>query len=285
MQNDTEPQARDDSEDITQASPVRPQPRVGGQRVIQPTPEFLRDVQAQQAAQPPDTQPPQQPIQAQPVHQSTPAASDQMPVGAAASQLGVQHSKGGFNVKSLFVKGLITVLVIGGICAILIATNIIALSQFKTIEYINSKGGRYSLQFYTKHTTRTLSSGNKQLISKVSEAGKFPITLSIATATGATSAYDRAKDCAGFTKVFAVQNDNLNQKISVCNFSTSQATPGGVYIAGILYNNQTSIITIGQDLSGVNLSSQSGARQSLAKFGLDPYQDDIQKIIASIKIE
>ena len=77
----------------------------------------------------------------------------------------------------------------------------------------------------------------------------------------------------------------LTKKISVCNISLGQGTPNGVYIAGIRYNDQTSVVTISQDLSGVDLSSSSGARESLPKFGLDPYKDDVKTIVASINIE
>ncbi len=120
--------------------------------------------------------------------------------------------------------------------------------------------------------------------SKVTKDDKFPVTLSISDSTD--SGYARTKDCGSYAKVFDVQNNALNQTISVCDFGKQGDLPaGGVYIAGIALNNQYYIVTIGQDYSGIDLSSQSGARQSLGRFGLDPYQDDIKTIVSSIKME
>jgi hypothetical protein len=272
---------------------VQPTPKIGGQRVIQPTPEFVQELEEQQQQQQPQQAAQSAAISAeatQPAPQShtepSSLANDQMQIGMSASQMGLNQSKSkvfDFDFKKLLVKGLVALIVLGGVIAVMVFTNIIALSQFKTIDYTNSRGNHYSLMFYTKHGSKTLKSGNPELVSKVSVDGKFPITLSIAS--GNESGYARAKNCSGFTKVFDVQNDSLNQKISVCNLPLGQNVPNGVYIAGILYKNQTSIVTISQDISSTDLSGPSGAQQSLAKFGLDPYQDDITKIIASIKIK
>lgn len=292
MQNDNQPNPNVAVN--TDSSSPQPPTSSGGQKVIQPTPGLVEELKAQQeSAQPAivssDIPQPSQPGVQQSVYpQPSTPASDQMQVGMSASQMGWSQSQSkssDFNLKNVLIKGLFGLGVLGVVFAILVFTNIIALSKFKTIDYANSSGTHYSLQFYSKHTTKTLKSGNTSLVSKVSEGGKYPLTLSIAS--GSESGYARAKDCSGsgFTKVFDVQNNNLNQKISVCNFSLGQSASNGVYIAGILYNNQTSIVTISQDLSGVDLSSQSGAQQSLSKFGLDSYQDDIKKIVASIKVE
>lgn len=209
---------------------------------------------------------------------------DQIQVGVSASQMGLSQSIGKNKItpRKLITICVVILVVLGGILTGLIFTNIIVFSRFKVIDYTNLSGSRYSLAYYTKHTTKTLKSGNTELVSKVSEGNKYPIVLSIAN--GDSSGYAKARNCSGFTKVFDVQNNNLNQIISVCNFSLGLNSPNSVYIAGFQVGSQTSIVTISQDLSGVDLSSQTGAQQSLLKFGLGPYQDDIKQIIASIKI-
>jgi len=222
---------------------------------------------------------------AQPTNNQPNLATDGQMLGMSASQMGLSQPKSkffDFNPKKLILTGIVVLVLLGGIFAVLLATNVIVLTKFKNIDYVDLKGNHYSLQFYAKHSTKTLSSGTTALVSKVSVDGKFPIFLSIDSTND--SGYARAKDCSGYTKVFDVQNDNLNQKISVCNVPTEQNTPNGVYIAGILYNNKASIVIFSQDLSGADLSSQSSAQQSLPKFGIDSYQDDIKKIVASIKV-
>ena len=93
------------------------------------------------------------------------------------------------------------------------------------------------------------------------------------------------KGCTGrFPKLFDVQNANLNQNMSICYLPQTNG-PVGVYIAAFADNNHANIVTISQDLSSEDTSSQSAAQQSLAKFGLDAYQNDIKKIVSSIKVE
>jgi hypothetical protein len=131
-----------------------------------------------------------------------------------------------------------------------------------------------------------MESGNKQLVSKVSKEGKFPLTLSISN-SDSTSGYNRAKDCANFTKVSEVDNTFLNQKISICDFigQRGKLPADGVYIAAFMYNNKAHIVTIGQDYGDIDLSSQNNAQQSLTRFGLTPYKNDIEKVISSIQVK
>lgn len=279
-----------------QGENVVPPYRSGGEKVIQPSEGIKQEVQAQQtqpqAVQPATSVP--QATQTNPV--SNPVSiypepsSGQMQAGMSASQMGYNQPKKklfDLNPKQLIIKGIIALVVLGGIFSALVFTNIIALSEFKTLSYTNSKGSAYKVDFYTKHGSKQLKSGNTQLVSKVSKDGKFPLAFSIAN--GEVSGYNRVKDCAGFTKVFDVQNNNLNQKISVCdgsNLSSGGQNPsGGVYLAGFLHNDQVHIITMGQDYADIDLSSQSGAQESLSKFGLEPYKQDIERIISSIKVE
>lgn len=297
MQENTNPLIPNGSEENSQTVPVQPPIITNGQKVIQPTPALVQELQAQQQAhtvhptvvgsdttQQAQSTPPQS-INPEP----TPPTNGQMQVGMSASQMGWSQSQGkgsDFNIKKLPIKGLVGLVVLGGVFAVLLYTNIIALSKFKTIDYINLNGTHYNLTFYTKHTTTTLKSGNTSLVSKVSKGGKYPLMLTISS--GPISELDKngIKECSGpFPKVFEVHNNSLNQQISVCSFPPTNGATLGVYVLGFASNNQSNIVTISQDLSGMDLSSQSGAQQSLNKFGLEPYQDDITKIIASIKVQ
>lgn len=293
------------NEETNNQNPVQPSqdnatptqlPRPSGEKVIQPSATIKQELETQQQVQEQTPQPTVSSPQVPPIPTADPAsvypeptAPGQMQVGMSASQLGLHDSKTkffDFNPKQLIIKGIIALVVIGGIFAVLVMTNIVALSEFKNTGYTNSKGTNFKLEFYTKHGSKQLQSGNKQLVSKVSRDGKFPIALSIST-TDEMAGYNRAKDCASFTKLFDVQNNNLNQKISVCDFgeSASQGAGGYVYIAGFMHDNKAHIVTIGQDYGDINLSSQSGAQESLSRFGMEPYKEDIEKIVSSIKVE
>lgn len=283
---------------------VTPLSRPGGQKVIQPSESITQELQAQQAQStqqsteaitpqlPPSVnqvpQNQQPPVQSNTQNIYPDPSSTQMQVGMSASQMGYNQPKNklfDLNPKKLAIKGAIGLVVLIVVFAVLVFTNIIALSEFKNVAYTNSKGTNYKLDFYSKHGSKQLKTGNSQLVSKVSKDGKFPIVLSIST-TDEMSGYNRAKDCSGFTKVFDVQNTNLNQKISVCDFGKQGNLPaGGVYIAGFMHKNQAHIVTIGQDYGDIDLSSQSGAQQSLTRFGMEPYKSDIERIISSIKVE
>ncbi len=294
MQDDTNQQPSNDNQSAT----VQPPYNRGGEKVIQPSATIKQELEAprqQQATQPTVIAPQSsQPAEAQtPTYNSpTPTPDNRMSVGMSASQMGFNNPKSklfDFNPKGLIIKGLVAIVILGGIFAVLVSANIIALSEFKTISYLNNKGTQFKVTFYTKHTSKDLKSGGKQLVSKVSKDGKFPLNLSISTAEGATG-YNRAKDCASFTKVFDVQNNNLDQKISVCDplYGTQidrRNASGTIYLAGFMENNQTHIITISQDYSGIDLSSKSGAQESLTRFGMEPYKEDIEKIVSSIKVE
>lgn len=211
-----------------------------------------------------------------------------MQVGMSASQLGLQQvsgNKSNFSIKKLVVGLLITVAIVSAAVAVLSATNVIALTRFKTVDYTNAAGTQFNLKFYSKHSTKILASDSKSLVSEVSNDGKFPLALSIVT--GQQSAYAKVKDCSGsgFSKKFDVQNSNFNQTISVCSVSSGSGYPSVLYIAGVLYNNQSHIIVIGQDPASMDLTSKTKAQQALSKFGLDVYQDDIKTILSSLKIK
>lgn len=210
-----------------------------------------------------------------------------MPVGMSASQLGLNQSKNKLpyvSYKKLLLSSLVMVLTAGVLLGVLVVTGVISLSRFKSLDYTNSDGVHYRLDFYSQHTASKLQSGNNQLVSKVSLDDKLPLVLSISTTP--LSGYTRLKDCASFKKVLDVQNKNLDQKISVCDFGVNARGQQAdiTYVAGFKVNEQAHVVTIGQDYSSVKLSSQSDAQQSLNKLGLGAYKDDVARIISSIKV-
>lgn len=285
------------NEDNTNQPNLSPSPEqtlsLSGEKFIQPSEAIKQELQAQQLQPPPVT--PQPIISPQPTSvlnptniYPEPGQTGLMQVGMSASQMGYNQPNSKMfdvNPKKLLVKGLIVLVVLGGIFTALVLTNVIAFSEFKSTAYINSKDTAIKIDFYTKHVSKQLQSGNTQLVSKVTKDGKFPIALSIST-TEELSSYNRVKDCASFIKVFEVQNNNLNQKISVCDIGKQGQIPAGsVYTAGFMQDNKARIITISQDYGSIDLSSQSGAQVSLARFGMEPYKADIERIVSSIKVE
>lgn len=228
----------------------------------------------------------------QPVAPATPTNqpnADQLRYGMSASQMGYSEPTTKFfniNPKRLLIKSAIA-LVVGGIIFIaLVLTNVIALNEFKNTSYTNAQGTAFTLSFYTKHSTAKLGSGNTQLVSKVSKDGGFPLALSIAT-TGGVSGYNRIKDCSGYAKQFEVENPNLKQTIAVCELTRQavQGSGGAVYVAGFTSDNKSHTVTIAQDYGSTDLTSPSGARESLTRFGLEPYKADIEHILSSIKVK
>lgn len=212
----------------------------------------------------------------------------------SASQMGLnyhEHKFFDFNAKKLFIKILVFLLLAGGVFAGLVFANVVSIGRFKTISYDNNKGGNYSLKFYKKYSTKEMESGTRQLVSKTSKDNKFPLVFMITKAPSA-SVYDRLKNCTGFRKIFDAQNDNLGQKISVCDIVLDKSrtkivkgTQNGVYIAGFTQDDISHIITISQDYSDIDLSNRDAAQEALTKFGLDAYEKDIKTIISSINTE
>lgn len=294
-ENINPPSVKPNQQPDSQDADLMPPPRPPGERVIQPPETIQQAPPAQQQIQPQVAQP-TNPIAQSPQPNPAPIPADvysepapaQAQIGLSASQLGLNQPKNklfDISPKQLMIRGLVALIIIGSIFTALLMTNIISFSEFKNVGYTDSKGTNYKLEYYSKHGSKQLKSGNKQLVSKVSKDGKFPIALSISTGDDMRG-YNRAKDCSSFTKVFDVQNDNLDQKISICDFGKQGQLPsGGVYIAGFLHNNKAHIIAIGQDYGDIDLSSQSGAQKSLTRFGMEPYRADIERIISSIKVE
>lgn len=221
--------------------------------------------------------------------QVTSPVNKQVLASATRSELGPSYARGGFSrvsskrllLTALPVLGLLLIIFV-----VLVWTNVIVFSKFKTMTYTDAQGTDYSLQFYAKHGTRNTQSGAVQLVSKVSEGGKFPLTLSIETAP--KSEYARIHNCAnGTKKAFQVLNPALNQQINICGAPSPLTGTSEMiaYEAGFTANGKTHIVTISQNYSGVDLSGATSAQASLTKFGLEPYKVDVQRILAFLTVE
>lgn len=311
-ENNNPPNVNSDPQSDNQDTDVAPPLRSGGERVIQPSETIKQELQAPQQVQlqvahptAPTTPNPQPNPTLNPTSVYPEPTSGQIQVGMSASQLGLHEPKSklfDFNPKQLIIKGLVGLVIVGGIFTALVMTNIITLSEFKTLSYTSSGGTHYKLDFYTKHSSKQLKSGNTMLVSKVSKYGKYPVALSIHTGDSSALNINGIKTCSGpWPKAMDVQNNNINQTIAVCYMPLSQKdAPVGVYVAGFEYNNQAHIVTIAQDLGDFDVSSQSGAKDFLTKFdlssqsgaidfltkfGIEPYKADIERIVSSIKVE
>ena len=189
-----------------------------------------------------------------------------------------------FSGKKAVIGAVVGLAVLGVAVAVLSFTNILPLNRFKTVSFTDRNGSHYRLAFYAKHKNTTLKDGTPALESKVSAGGKFPILVVISATNEA--GYSRLSACTGMRKVLDVQNSPLKQTIAVCNLgTTNQRLPDVVYVAGIKQGDRASVITISQDYSSINVSSASNAQQSIDKFGLEPYQDDIESMLATVSYE
>ncbi len=272
LENSNSTQKLPPLEALSEQPPLVPSP------VAQPRPNVIQTPQSQQ---PPVVVPASASIYTQP-------PTGPMQSGLSASQMGYNKPKSkrsDFSLKMFVVKviiGLAVLLVVG---AVLVFTNIIALSEFKTINYTNSNGTTYKMDFYSRHSTTQLETGNTRLVSKVSKGGKFPIGLFITSGDSSNLNKNGIKTCSGpLPKALDVRNNHINQTVAVC-YAPVKDGPAGVYIAGFEYNNQAHIVTISQNTEGADVSSPSNAVETLKKFGIEPYKPDIERIISSIQVK
>ena len=259
------------------------------QASFQPSKEFIQEMDRVKSAEVPNPSKSAQSIPESPnnnVYNDISSSKEEMHYGESASQMGINQTKKEYNYKGLIIKLIIAIVILVIIYFVLVFTNIIPSSKFKSITYTNKEGTKYHLLFYSKYVKRLSSTGNNQLVSKVSEGGKFPLALLISSGPLGNLDNNGIKDCSGsFPRAFYVKNNSLGQNLSVCAFHDPSDPNDSIYIVGFASNNQAHIITISQDYSAINLSSQSGAQKSLSMFGLSPYRDDIGQIIASIIVE
>lgn len=204
----------------------------------------------------------------------------------SASQMGYTQPQSkihNINIKRLALRLLIILSLLLLVLFVLIQKNIIAFSEFKRVNYISTNADSYSFDFYAKHTSSKLKSGNTQLISKQSKEGRLPLTLSIVSVEDISS-YSKLQNCNGYKKVSDVHNTYLDQVISICNFAKSSSEPHAVYIAGFTDNDRVHVITVSQDTRSLSLSDLKDPNNSLSKFGIEIYLDDIERIITSLEL-
>ena len=115
MQDDTDTQPNSGTTDNSQAVRAQLPTAIGGQKVIQPSPELVQELQAQQQSQPTfvsaESPQPIQPPQPS-YNQPSPAADVQMQVGMSASQMGLSESQSSKNWKSFLKPVIIAVIVL-----------------------------------------------------------------------------------------------------------------------------------------------------------------------------
>jgi hypothetical protein len=191
--------------------------------------------------------------------------------------------------KDIVITALVVLVVIGGILLAQFLTSHRNKSHFESVSYKNARGASYRLDFYNKHATKKLQTGNAQLVSKESKDGKYPLAISI-NSSGQTSVYDQYKNCGKYKKVFTIHNNHLNQDIHICDMLDGRQVQGQsaadkLYLGVFKLNNQVHVISVAQDYTGVDKTSEITTKLSLEKVGLGPYKSDIQRIISTIQVE
>lgn len=194
-------------------------------------------------------------------------------------------------IKKIAISAFIILFVFSAIIASVIFFNVVSFvgpddaniqlspKEFKTVSYVNSDDTHFQLSFYSNYRIKKVESDNKQLVSlasNVSKDDKYPISLSISNSD--KKSYDLYKNCPTYDKVLDVNSVSLNQVISVCDIYQ-----GRIFMASISENNKYYLVSIGQDYSKADLLEPNKGQESLTRFGLGPYKDDIKNIVASIK--
>lgn len=284
---------------------------INGRKVIQPTTEFVQEQQSQEQ-QP--QQPPLQTTSANPeilqtskipqsVYPQPDQISDnQIETVKSVNQMDLSQQKedSKSNIKRRLLMGFVGLVIVGGIFMVLVYSNNISFSKFKTVHYYNGKGGNYSLEFYSRYSTKTVkdnlpissdidvSKELTELASKVSVNGKIPLTMWILTTPNVTENTNRGpyvnNDCSksGMSKAFDAKVDFINSNVAIC--AIKQKDVEVIYFATFHSQQDGYIVYFAQDVDFSKLlSSPENARDGLSKIGLQDYQDDIKTILASIK--
>lgn len=166
---------------------------------------------------------------------------------------------------------------------------------FKTITYDNGVGSKFKLSFDSRYSTNKVFSPSGQstganpnllgLYSHKSQNGKAPLTMFISSSeltTANQTRYANNNGCARLPVAFTVHNDYLKKDLNIC--AIKQNNIDIMYIAVFTDTSKFYAITIGQAIDFQKASSSKQAAQSaLDSAGLDVYQGNIQKIIASIR--
>lgn len=201
------------------------------------------------------------------------------------------------NTKKSYKKVIILVIfaVVAGSFVSLVTIGIIPLSKFRTINYDNGNGARFSLQFYTKHTIKNVaqnilisSNSNvspnvKELVSNVSVNAKAPLTLWIESAKSTDASFS-TNDCTrnNLLRAFDARINFINQIVTVCVIN--QQGKELSYLATFHDSNKGYLVYFSQDVDVQKLlSSPENAHGDLTKVGLSDYIYDVSTILASIK--
>lgn len=172
-----------------------------------------------------------------------------------------------------------------GTAAALLLTDVISLDGFKKVNFTSQRGTEYSFRFYKSHAEVRSATGGTGLISDVSRNEKFPIVINISSSDD-TGSKRFSEDCKGFKKIMDVQNSNLNQTLAVCGFSGDESSDeSGVYISEFIANDMNHLVTISQDYSTIDFTNEDAVDGATAKFGLSSYDEDIKRILSSIKLK
>jgi len=163
-----------------------------------------------------------------------------------------------------------------------------AQTVFTSVNYSNSSGSKYTLDFYKPYKVSKINTGNSQLVSEVAKGDKLPLTLSISS--GTTTDYTGVENCTKYPQAFTVQNDHLKQTLHVCDMLAGKQVQGRsasdtVYAAIFSAKGKTHLVTVSQDYSAVPTTNPSLTQQAIAKFGMKPYRSDIDHILASIQVQ
>lgn len=292
------------------APPEWPQPEQPEQQFAQPAPQLVYQPQPQPQAAEPAPQPVQQPVYnapqpQQPQSQQVPATPEQQQPQAVQFQQqpaapqgppgSIGSSPGGVyeppkpkrfidsKILKIIIPALLVIIV--GTVAALFFTGVISLTGLKNVSYTSQRGTEYGLQFYTDYEEKQISNGDVALISAVSKKDKFPVILNISS-TEDTGSKRYGDDCSMFSKVMDVENKNLDQTLNVCGLSANESDEeSAVYIIEFIANDQNHLVTIAQDYGSIDLSNAETMEASQAKIGLAAYNDDIKKILSSIKLK
>ena len=272
-----------------QGSQPQPQPQP-----YQPTPQPMPQQYVEQPAEQPAEQPqlvqPEAPAPQQPTMFAQPTPLQTVQSGGAIGSVpgGVYErpapTRSFFASKAFIFGGIggVLLLVVAALVT-LILTGTISLTGFKTVDYAGTGGGQYRLTYYFDHTVKDVN-GSSSLVSTVSKDGKLPLTISIGESEDSGS-YRFGENCSQLEKVFEVQNNKLDQTISVCTVEAPGEEAPGVYIAEFIHDGKNHLVVVAQDYSSMRMSDMQDRETALTVFGLQPYENDIKKIIASIEVK
>jgi hypothetical protein len=221
------------------------------------------------------------------------------PVPLEQIQLQEQQEEKALKKKQLIKKLAIIIpssVLIIGVLAALILTNVIPLQKFKTITYENEKGQQFKLKFYPKYTIGKISYSNKTstdskssnmqfLISKKGVDGKSPLAVSISefNIDPSTKISTGNEECSSTIKKFSYYNAATATTANVCSISPQEGK-NVFYLSTFHKDTKGYIIFVLQNLDwDMALSDNQNARKVLNSADLSVYDKDLETILSSIQ--